>query len=670
MNVSPAHRQESLSPYVGLRPYHSSERYRFFGRDNDASRIAALWTSGRVTVVHGGAGVGKTSLIQAGVIPLLDPIRHRILQVGRVTEQSAFPVAALSEYNPYIHALLSSWAPTEPVSQLARMTISGFLERYQRANQSPIMAAIDHFEEIFRGPTYRQSHRERFFEALIEAIRRQPKLHLLLIVREDYRSDITFNNRLIADAEFHVSGLSRQAAIDAVQRPAVAVGRPFTVDAVREVVDDLFTTKVTDRTLRQVVTQDDELLPTFIQAVCTCLWVALPPHLSTITTSDVRRILNEDECLSEFIFNVLTRISQRYDLDPMQTGAWITRTFVTDDGALLSYADQPDDQESMTSRIVRALEDDHILRSDLRSGSRWRELQSKRLIKPLQLAATSISRMTTSFATVNVADLISNAISSFSEGELDIAERQAKEALQILPTGNPRLQAKVETLLGNIAYQRGNLESSRGFYIRAAELFETMQDNSAVGHLLVAIGQLQMIDREAITAIATLQSAVKRLPAESAVKVELARAFATSGEPRAAIAVLSSALTTDPDTGGGDARILRGEILSDLGDSVGAFRDLEDVSFTRLPSVRAARALTLARLGRLSDAERGIKEALDLGSENGPVLLRAAQFYALLRDAPAAARLAREALAASQPRLSDYQRRQANDLRESMVHDI
>jgi tetratricopeptide (TPR) repeat protein len=286
-------------------------------------------------------------------------------------------------------------------------------------------------------------------------------------------------------------------------------------------------------------------------------------------------------------------------------------------------------------------------------------------MKPLQMAIDSIRLLSRSAAeSAQVVDYLADAAQAQSEGDLEVAERQAIAMLRHASAGDPAGRARAETLLGNIAFERGETALSRQFYLRAAELFEVAGDSAAVGNLLAAVGRLQMIDRDTTAAVATLQSAVGRLPADSTVKVELARAFANSGEPNAAVAVLESALTTSADIGSGDAYILRGEILSDLGDSWGALRDLETAGSGWYPSAQAARALSLARLGHFSDAKEGIRQALANGGDNGPVLLRAAQIRALRGDSDAAATLAQDALNASEPRLTEYQRRQAHVLRD------
>lgn len=655
-------------PYVGLRPYQTSECGLFFGRANEARMILSLWTRNSVTLLHGLAGVGKTSLVQAGAIPLADRARYDVLSIGRVSDKSAFPRAALFEQNVYTNALLSSWAPTGVRSQLSRMTISSFLERRRRGRTDmlPVLAVIDQFEEIFQGSARRQLDRSQFIDALNEALRRCPWLHLLIIVREEYRADLEKGAaHLVPDAELGISPLSRSAAIDAVQLPATEAGRTFSGDAAGFLVDELLRIGSDTFSPPLTNTQAKEVLPTYLQAVCVCLWEALPDDLSVITIADVKTHLDADRCLSVLICRALIRVSRRYDLEAKQLTSWIIRKLVSETGSLLSVTIDSSD-ESIATRLLWALEDYHILRIYRQTDSLRRiKLQSKRLIRPLQLAEKTIESM--SATAVNTADYdyyISDVKNSFSVGDIDVADRLANEALKLLPADDLCHRADMLTVLGNIAFVRGDTSKARGLYMTAAALFDAMQDHQAVGQLLAAVGQLQMVDREIAAAAATLQSASDRLPTDSGVKVELARAFAKAGEPYAAVAVLESVLTTSAEEGGGDARMLRGEILSDLGDSTRALRDLEELPPTPTPSVRAARALTLARLGRLSDAENGIEEALGMARDSGPVLLRAAQIRVLQGDEAGAADLVRQALKAGHPTLSEYQRRQADLLRD------
>ena len=65
--------QTILDPYIGLRPYTDSDddRARFFGREQDQEIIIANLYAASLTVFYGASGVGKSSVLLAGVVPEL-----------------------------------------------------------------------------------------------------------------------------------------------------------------------------------------------------------------------------------------------------------------------------------------------------------------------------------------------------------------------------------------------------------------------------------------------------------------------------------------------------------------------------------------------------------------------------------------------------------------------
>jgi hypothetical protein len=60
---------DTLTPYKGLRPFEDSEGDVpfFFGRDRERAQIEANLMASRLTVVYGETGVGKSSVLRAGV---------------------------------------------------------------------------------------------------------------------------------------------------------------------------------------------------------------------------------------------------------------------------------------------------------------------------------------------------------------------------------------------------------------------------------------------------------------------------------------------------------------------------------------------------------------------------------------------------------------------------
>ena len=58
-------------PFVGLRPFDYEDRNVFFGRDREVEALTNLVSSSTMVVVHAPSGLGKSSLLNAGLIPAL-----------------------------------------------------------------------------------------------------------------------------------------------------------------------------------------------------------------------------------------------------------------------------------------------------------------------------------------------------------------------------------------------------------------------------------------------------------------------------------------------------------------------------------------------------------------------------------------------------------------------
>jgi WD40 repeat protein len=73
----------TTNPFKGLYSYEEEDRERFYGRDSEIHKLFRLVQHNRLTVVFGKSGIGKTSLLNAGLFPLLRdrhylPIRIRL----------------------------------------------------------------------------------------------------------------------------------------------------------------------------------------------------------------------------------------------------------------------------------------------------------------------------------------------------------------------------------------------------------------------------------------------------------------------------------------------------------------------------------------------------------------------------------------------------------------
>jgi ABC-type transporter Mla maintaining outer membrane lipid asymmetry ATPase subunit MlaF len=82
------------SPYRGLRPFEDVDAHLFFGRERETEVIAANLLAARLTVLYGPSGVGKSSVLRAGV---MHGLRGGGDIVVRFESWSGDPVAGIAE---------------------------------------------------------------------------------------------------------------------------------------------------------------------------------------------------------------------------------------------------------------------------------------------------------------------------------------------------------------------------------------------------------------------------------------------------------------------------------------------------------------------------------------------------------------------------------------------
>ena len=95
-NAQEAIKQERIYRYPGLHSFGVESIYQklFFGRDQECQELFHLIRSNRLTVLYGKSGLGKTSLLQAGVFPLLRNIHLLPLRV-RLNDPNLDPIVTL-----------------------------------------------------------------------------------------------------------------------------------------------------------------------------------------------------------------------------------------------------------------------------------------------------------------------------------------------------------------------------------------------------------------------------------------------------------------------------------------------------------------------------------------------------------------------------------------------
>src|SRR5688500_7003345 len=123
------------TPYVGPRPFERADAPVFIGREAEAEELMYRVIANTEVVLYSPSGAGKTSLVNARLIPLLEGEGCEVLTPVRVQQiVPGFPASAVP--NVYAFHTLVGWAGGADLARLAGMTLTDYLlEREYRLDE-------------------------------------------------------------------------------------------------------------------------------------------------------------------------------------------------------------------------------------------------------------------------------------------------------------------------------------------------------------------------------------------------------------------------------------------------------------------------------------------------------------------------------------------------------
>ncbi|MCF6300913.1 MAG: winged helix-turn-helix domain-containing protein, partial [Proteobacteria bacterium] len=250
-----------FSPFKGLRKYTSSEHSIFFGRTKAITDILSLIDQNQrgstaLIMVLGQSGCGKSSLVQAGILPkLINPYKPFKNQYVK----SYIFVAESSEYKSVDKSLMSFLYDNKILSN------SYHIEKYhkhlgedfetlkdyigpaviseQQDHESKVLVIfIDQLECIFSGSASSKSI-EKFFK-IITALLASKKCLIIAALRNEYYQELTESHSYIKIRpkayHYDVPPLSYDEICDIVRKPAQAAGLTYQLGLENQIPLDTF----------------------------------------------------------------------------------------------------------------------------------------------------------------------------------------------------------------------------------------------------------------------------------------------------------------------------------------------------------------------------------------------------------------------------------------------
>lgn len=255
-----------INPFPGLRSFDRDDAYLFFGRDHHLSELRAMLHTAPLLAIIGNSGSGKSSLIKAGLIPLL---------LRESDNWSVLPLTLSSDPFHCLAVALQNYLSEQKVDT-SQLDIPTMLQQEPDAliklitNQQParsILLFIDQFEEIFQADPDEsdipaQSDRvSAFIQHLLAASQqKEHPVFIVLTMRSDFLDYCTLYEGLteaINEGAYLLPRMNNAEIRDTITKPIATLGAQITPALTEKLLVD------TDRNAHQLPVLQHALMRTW-----------------------------------------------------------------------------------------------------------------------------------------------------------------------------------------------------------------------------------------------------------------------------------------------------------------------------------------------------------------------------------------------------------------------
>ncbi len=463
--------ERRLSPYKGLTPFEDSEldvRF-FFGREQERELIEANLMASRLTVLYGETGVGKSSVLRAGVAHHLRGVAERnlttrgepgmavvVFDAWRDDPLNALRTAVMDAVTEALGASLRPPDDDVPLVEALRM--------WGTVLDGDIYIVLDQAEEYFLYHPAEDDPKSFAVQFPIVVNAADLRANFLLAIREDALAKLdVFKARIpnVLGNYLRLEHLDPRAARAAIVEPIRAynglVGDDETVEIEHELVDVVLEQVVAGKVdVRQsgrgAVTTGEATVrieTAYLQLVMYRLWEAERSVGSRVLRLEtLRRLGDAEQIVRDHVDEALTGLTgEEKDLVARMLDHLVTPSGAKIAHEVVDLADYAGAPEAAVLPVLAKLGDERILRSVSGNGGRragyeiyhdvlaqpvlaWKaghEIQREREREAAE-AERRHRRLVRLLAAAGVALLVMAAVTAFAVGEWNKARSQARLA--------------------------------------------------------------------------------------------------------------------------------------------------------------------------------------------------------------------------------------------------
>lgn len=366
---------EKYDPYPGLRAFDESESDRFFGRDNESRQILSRMFAHSEVLLYAPSGGGKTSLVNAKLIPELRNANFKVLPHASV----GGPIEPIKDAdNVYVANILRNWNISETSGMiLTKMTLLDYMQATY-PDDEPIAIILDHFEDLFTFYPLHSGHRLDFFKQVAAVLRKYRRLRILFIMREEFVTKLKpYYTQYLPEqlrTRFELEPLRHDAALDAIKKPVIKAGKEYAEGVAESIVDKLLEIKVHYEIDDSEDRRGEFVEPVQLQVVCARIWKNLPEDVQTITHIHTKSGATIEEALIGFYESVIRATQSTYDVSELKLRQWFQRHMITSVRTAGTVVLGTRAADTLSNEIVRFMQEKRLLRTEIRSGAEWVQL--------------------------------------------------------------------------------------------------------------------------------------------------------------------------------------------------------------------------------------------------------------------------------------------------------
>lgn len=387
------------NPYVGPRAFRTGEK--LYGRDRETAEMLDLIIAERIVLLYSPSGAGKSSLLNAALIPELEKQGFVVLPPMRVNQEPP-PAATLDEaFNRYVFSAMASLEDAVDAkerfsdNELATLRFPAYVEKYrqraQRLNpdsdgRAPYVLLFDQMEEILTADPTDRDAKQEFFIQVGECLRDRG-IYALFAIREDFVAGLDPYLRPVPTRlgnRYRLDLLSAEASIHAIREPAAAQGVEFQLEAARGLADELRRVRIQQADGTTAEQPGLYVEPVQLQVVCRRLWMQIPGGSQQITLEDVAKSGDIDTALSAYYATQVAIAASETGTSERAIREWVNTRLITVQGLRGQVQMAPEASEGLKNETIWFLERLRIVRAEKRGGITWFELAHDRLIEPVR----------------------------------------------------------------------------------------------------------------------------------------------------------------------------------------------------------------------------------------------------------------------------------------------